>query len=491
MQDTPTPENDSDPKTNPHITADSPDTEENGEAPLKEVVFYGSAQVPGEFMGSTFNLLVHPILNMTLGVSPALIGIILAVRGLWDAFTDPIMAYISDNFKSRWGRRRPFILIGGLLMFIFAILAWYIPRDYSETEIAWYFGFMMIMFATTQTIYSVPYWAQGIELSPSYHGRTRVAVTRTLFQRIAALTGPWLFPFCTLTIFVDAAEGMRWLILILVALSLPGLLLGSFGTKERTVVVTMEKESFVSAVKCMITNIHFLRVTAIYAILLFIFGVFGAFQAYLAVYYVSDGDLQKGAMLQGYGGTIGAIVGIGCIPVMGWLSRRIQKHHALNIAVVIMLSGTFSAWWLYNPEYPWLAIIDMGIYQFGVSSIFTIMPSLHADVVDFDEYKTGRRREGMLGAAAAYLMKTAQAVGSGISGFLITWTGFDMAKGGAQGEETFTALRLTYIIGASLPLLIVMFILWKYPLTEDKVNEVQAALKERKSKELKARNGTV
>jgi GPH family glycoside/pentoside/hexuronide:cation symporter len=273
---------------------------------------------------------------------------------------------------------------------------------------------------------------------------------------------------------------VKWLVLILAAVSLPGLLLGSLYTKERTIVTNTTRESFFSSVKCMLTNIHFLRVTSIYAIPLLIFGLFGAFQSYLVIYYVSGGNLKEGAMLQGIGGTVGAIVGIACIPVMGWLSRKIQKHHALNVAVAIMLCGTFSAFWLYNPAYPWLSIVDMAIYQFGVSSIFTIIPSLHADVVDFDEYKTGRRREGMLGAAAAYLMKTAMAIGAGVSGFLINWTGFDVDKGGDQGEGTFLALRLTYIIGASAPLLLVMVILWFYPLTEDKVNAVQAALAERK-----------
>jgi GPH family glycoside/pentoside/hexuronide:cation symporter len=273
---------------------------------------------------------------------------------------------------------------------------------------------------------------------------------------------------------------VKWLVLLLAAVSLPGLLLGSICTRERTVVVTATRESFFSAIKCMLTNIHFLRVTSIYAILLLIFGLFGAFQSYLVIYYVCGGNLKEGAMLQGYGGTLGAVIGIACIPVMGWLSRRIQKHHALNVAVAIMLCGTFSAYWLYTPAHPWLSIVDMAIYQFGVASIFTIIPSLHADVVDFDEYKTGRRREGMLGAAASYLMKSAMALGAGVSGFLINWTGFEVAKGGDQGDGTFLALRLTYIIGASAPLLLVMLILWRYPLTEEKVNEVQRALLERK-----------
>jgi GPH family glycoside/pentoside/hexuronide:cation symporter len=152
----------------------------------------------------------------------------------------------------------------------------------------------------------------------------------------------------------------------------------------------------------------------------------------------------------------------------------------VNVAVAIMFAGTTATWWLYDPQYPWLCIVDMGIYQFGVSAIFTLIPSLHADVVDFDEYKTGRRREGMLGAAAAYLMKTAQAIGSGISGFVIAWTGFDVAKGGEQGADTFFALRVVYIIGASLPLFLVMLILFYYPLTEAKVDHVQAELKKRK-----------
>jgi len=475
---------DSDPTSLPE-SRESPGTQAHGsdeEAPPREVIAYGSGAVPNELIGSTFNNLIHPILNMTLGVSPAIVGLLLSFRGIWDAFTDPVMAYISDNTKSRWGRRRPYIFVGGLTMLVLGSLAWFIPRGLSEMGIAWYFGVMMVLFATSQTVYSVPYWAQGIELSPTYHGRTRVALVRTLFHRVFAFSGPWLLPFCTLAIFADAAQGVRWLVVVLTVVSVPCLLFSVFTTRERTKVVEQKRESFYRAVKCMVTNIHFLRVTAIYAILLFVFGVFGAFQTYLTVYYVCGGDLQKGAFLQGWGGTLGAIVGIACIPVMGWLSRRIQKHHAVNIAVLIMFNGTAATWWLYDPEHPWLTIVDMGIYQFGVSAIFTLIPSLHADVVDFDEYKTGRRREGMLGAAAAYLMKTAQAIGSGISGFVIAWTGFDAAKGGDQGADTFLALRLVYIVGASLPLFLVMLILVRYPLTEKEVDHVQAELKKRKQK---------
>jgi GPH family glycoside/pentoside/hexuronide:cation symporter len=170
----------------PNGRSKSPDEE----APLREVIAYGSGAVPNELMGSTFNNLAHPVLNMTLGVSPAIVGLLLSFRGIWDAFTDPVMAYFSDNFKSRWGRRRPFIFAGGLTMLLLGSLAWFIPRSLSELGIAWYFGVMMVLFATAQTVYSVPYWAQGIELSPTYHGRTRVALVRTLFQRVVAFSGP-------------------------------------------------------------------------------------------------------------------------------------------------------------------------------------------------------------------------------------------------------------------------------------------------------------
>lgn len=185
-------------------------------------------------------------------------------------------------------------------------------------------------------------------------------------------------------------------------MSVPLILLGSLGTKQRTAVTTQTRESFFSAVKNVVTNIHFLRVTAIYALLLFVFGAFGAMQTYL------------------------------------------------------------------------------GVYGLGVASIFTILPALHADVVDFDEFKTGRRREGMLGAAATYLMKSSQAIGAGISGFLITWAGFDVANGGDQGDTTFLALRAIYAFGACVPLVPVILILLRYPLTEQEVNRVQAALRARR-----------
>lgn len=485
--------------THPHATPEEalhdvfvppPDEKPREEPSTRELLCYGSAAAGPDLMSNALNGMINPILNMTLGVNPALIGLILSARGICDAFANPIMAHISDNWeRGRSGRRRPFIAVGGVLKGLVFIAMWSLPHNLSEMGYIIYFGILLLIFGLVSTIFTVPYYALGIELSPTYHGRTRVVVYRSIFSKIVGFTAPWFLPFCLLPLFKDAVQGIFWLAVGIAVIGISTALLAAWKTKERTGPLPRQKEKLWTALWGTIHNIHFLKIALIYVVLLFLLGAFSIFGAYLSIYYVFGGNMLRGSFYSALVGTLGSVLALLSIPVVAWLSRRYEKHNALRISLGLMMIGALLNLVCLNPQHPWLMFIMPFFYAMGISCVFTVLSSLQADVVDVDELNSGHRREGMFGAATAYFINIAAAAAAAVSGFLLAATGFRVELAGNQSEDTFLAMRLIVSLGPAVMLGICILILRNYPLTETYIQSLRPILEQRRREA--ARDATV
>jgi len=114
------------------------------------------------------------VLNLGLGIDPVVVGTLMALPRLLDALTDPLMGYISDHAKLRWGRRRPFIFFGALASGLVFALLWQLPSGYSQHFYFWYFLIGANLFYLAYTVYATPWVALGYEMTPDYHERTRL-----------------------------------------------------------------------------------------------------------------------------------------------------------------------------------------------------------------------------------------------------------------------------------------------------------------------------
>ena len=131
----------------------------------------------GAFVNNTLSYAINSmiiVLNLGLGLSPALVGLLSALPRVLDAVTDPLMGYISDNTRSRWGRRRPYIFVGAIAAGIVFALLWQLPFGKSHSYYFWYFLGGSLLFFVAYTIYATPWVALGYELTPDYHERTRL-----------------------------------------------------------------------------------------------------------------------------------------------------------------------------------------------------------------------------------------------------------------------------------------------------------------------------
>lgn len=457
-------------------------TVDEEQVPRKEATIYGLGTLGDTCMSQSIGQLVMPILNIGLGVSPVLIGNVLAARTLWDAFNDPFVGHMGDNFRSRYGRRRPFILVGGITSAFLLCFIWLFPSHWDAAHIMIWFGITLFMLSITQTVFSTAYYALGIEMAPSYHERTRIVAYRGFVQKVASLLVPWFLPFTMLSAFGSEIVGVRVLSLIIAAVVAILSVVTYFGTKERTHVdVHRKKEKFLTAVRGVAKNVHFLRISAIFALMVSLFALFSVFGAYVNIYYVYGGDKLKGASISAVVGSLGAILAMLGIPLVAWMSKRFQKHNALKFSLWLMIIGEVLKFFVMRPETPWAQIIIPFFFSLGVSCIFTILGSMQADVVDMDELASGQRREGIFGAMAGWMMKSAGALATALSGYFLLWTGFDAALGAAQSESTFLWLRVMNSFAPAIMASTCLLLLYKYPLTEARMEEVKKILVRRRA----------
>jgi len=143
---------------------------------------------------------------------------------------------------------------------------------------------------------------------------------------------------------------------------------------------------------------------------------------------------------------------------------------------VLAYAGT---WVLYNPAIPWLQLFASGFNAFTMAGFWMLYGAIGADVMDYDELQTGRRREGAFSACGSYLMKIGLAFGMGASGFVLKWSGFDQSVS-AQSVETLTNMRL-FLAGIPIAGLVIAFIaLQRFKLTRERSDQIRVELERRR-----------
>ncbi|MBT8137517.1 MAG: MFS transporter [Gammaproteobacteria bacterium] len=461
--------------------------------PFLQKVAYGVGALVNNLLASSGNLIV-PVLNLGFGMNPALAGLVASLPRLTDAITDPLMGYISDNTRSRWGRRRPYIFVGAIAAGLLLMLLWQLPDGKTEAYLFWYFLIVSLIFFLAYTMFATPWVALGYELTPDYHERTRLmGVQNWIGQPVWMIAGYYVY--FTQNWFDDMRTGAASLAIIMgiivIALGiLPAILLRErFKDVAISEAARQAKDGIVGA---MLDFLHgfattikfkpFLKLCLATFLIFNGFQLIASYQIYVITYFVFDGDIDPGSKWTGHAGLIGAVSTLLIIPLITWVATKIGKRRALIAAIGISMIGYASKWFLYDPATPWTILVPAPLQAFGLGSLFTIMPSMIADVVDMDELNTHQRREGMYGSIFWWVVKLGLAVALLLSGFMLNWTGFDVEQA-TQTAETITMMRA---FDAFVPVVTSLIAIWaivSFPITEERAYEVR--------QELERRRGTV
>lgn len=449
-------------------------------------VAFGVGAMSDGLMQSTPNVL-HTILNINVGVSPIYIGYIGAVSRAWDAIIDPFMGWLSDNTNTRFGRRKPFMVIGCLLAPLIFILMCYFPAGKSEMFYFWYVVLLSLIYFSCTTVYSIPYNAMSYELSADYHERTRIMAYRTAMAAVLGVFSQWIYWLTQRSCFKDPLEGLRFVsLLVAVFIVITGIVPILFAKPSANAVdaevvrKAAPKDKIGLKEMRQVLNVwpfYYVIGTLVSCMLgLFLVGTLGL---YVLIYHVCGGDAKEGSYWLGVGGSLYQFLSIVSAPMIAWVSTRLGKRRTLSVFLAFAMLGSLLKWFIYTPTFPWLSITLSFFFAPGLSAMWTLLSSMMADVCDWDELENNHRREAIFAAIYQWAMKVGFTLCSLFSGYILVATGFD-AKLGPQSPETIFIMRILFCLVPATGLLIGIFLINKFPITEAKAYEIRAALKARK-----------
>ncbi|HVU32941.1 MAG TPA: MFS transporter [Opitutaceae bacterium] len=436
---------------------------------------------------------VTPVFNIGLGMSPALVGLALTLWRAWDGIGNIIMGHVSDNARTRWGRRRPFIVVGAVLTGLTLPLLWWAPRGWGTWPLfAWLLGSGLVFYSCF-TVWSTPYYSLQLEMTPDYDERTNITAYRAIFQAVLNLFASWIIALATLPLFSsfadkrpDLVSGMRYISIPLAVVTIVlGLLPGLFVQEPfyATDASKQPKQKLIPSLKQTITTKPFLVLLAIVLTKLLSYMLVGTLGFYVNAYYVCRGDIALAAKIEGLRGTLLVAPNLVAIPLCTWLSTRLSKISLLYTVASVGLVGYLSMYIFYTPAHPWLQVIpSLLISPLGVG-LWLVAPAMQADIADYDELKTGLRREGSFAAVFSWMTKVVSTVASALGGLLLVWTGFNVTQGAKQPEHVLQNLRHLYILIPVGFLIVNVFTIRFYSLSRERMAEIR--------RELEARRGAV
>lgn len=459
-------------------------TKDKDRVPVGRKLAVGAGGFPVQNGGLIVQYMAQPIFQIFLGLNPALFGLAMTIPRIWDAFTDPLMGRISDRTVSRYGRRRPYVFLGSIAVALSFLTIWMVPQNMGEMGTFLWLTASSVLFFTAFTVYSVPFNALVYEQTPDYHERTRLMFYFALFYNIGNLCVNWYVPATSWSGFENPLVGARWIALglALIVFFGMGILPAIFG-KERFYEVAQKenkKIGFMRAIGQAASSKPMMGLVGIVFALNFCGTIAGSIAMYIVIYYVKAGDVAGGLVLNAWNGTGFAIVGFLGIFVLRWLALKYGKRRAMFFVLYLTALGGIAKWYIFTPEYPHLLLLDAVLNGPVWVSLGVIVPSMVADLCDWDEYRFGERREGIISSVFTWITKFGTSFTFLVSGVALHFSGFDEALGVDQPEGTITALRVFFVGASVLAPILAIFCLRLYNITEESAYNIREELETRR-----------
>ena len=429
---------------------------DRGPVSLKTKLAFSSGSLEEAMIGAA-GIATMIFYNQVLGVSPALCGIAFAIGSIIDAVSDPIVAAWSDNFRSRWGRRHPFMAFSALPLTLGFYLMYAPPSNLTETQYFFWLIFTVILIRVGKTFYSVPHAALGAELTDDYHDRTKIFGFNTLVGAIGGLllSGVMLFAlFPSTDGFVNgftnphgypilALSGGLWIILTT--------FLCVYGTRDQIPRLHDVQQQRVSVfdnwkdLKSLLQSKSYLSVCVAWLVMTVSGGILGVVGTYTFLYGYEMSTEELIYIRLAY--IPGMLL---CLPAAAWLTSIFDKKWTVILtcifcATMVGLPHTLQLYGFFPPNNSvWMLPTFIGMMTIGLSMILVVpvvIDSQLVDVADEHELKTGRRSEGMVFAFRTFAIKATSSVGNLIGGFGLEIINFpDNATVETITQETLNGL---------------------------------------------------
>ncbi len=415
------------------------------EVRLKEKVIFASADFFGGGGQTLVAVLYMMFLTNIIGINAAWAGTVIMISKIWDAVSDPIMGIISDNTRSRFGRRKPYIFMGGIILIISMGLLWYPVTFGTQVGLVIYVTLTYLLYSTVSTMIAVPYSSLSTEVSTEYEETNKLNLLRLAFSLISTALCTLIPTFLFERLIAESITLMQFYLFIVIGFGLffaiPLLLTGVF-VKER-VKYGDEKSSFSMKQFTKPLKIKaFRKLLGLYLCQSTNLDIVSAIALYYALYVI------KGMSATVFLGSF-LVIQLIMLPILNKMISTVSKtklyRFGLPLSLVCaVLIGFFPSNW--SPIFIYILTALMAI---GFAGAQTMSWIIFPDVVDIAQLGLGERISGSLSGAMTFIRKVASAIAIFIIGNVLNIAGFiektDTVPNPVQPESAVIGIRLIMI----------------------------------------------
>jgi GPH family glycoside/pentoside/hexuronide:cation symporter len=459
---------------------------------------YGTGDWSGSSYGTLRQIFYAIFLTDVVGLEPRLASVAALLGIIWDAVNDPLVGILTDRVRTRWGRRRPFLLIFAIPFGLSFMLLWWAPPWHNQIALAATVSLAFMLSDTFETLCGVPFSALLPELTPDYDDRTTLTSFRIFFNLLASLATAVAAPMivdAALSAGLNQQQGYLLVAGMFGGLAAIPYLLIFAVVREKYVATetnTVPDIPFRETVRTAWGNIPFRFATAIYMLNWITFDLVALALPFYLLYWIARGNLLFSVTLLGISLPLESavfaillITAVIALPFWLWLSHRLSKRSAYIIGMVLW-AGVQLAIVSVRPGQITLVLWMSFLAGLSVSAAHILPDAIFPDVIEWDELRTGRRQEGIYYGVKNFVRKLTGALAIFIALQVMGWFGYQTPPEGAttfmQSPATLTAIRILIGPFGAVLLFSAVTAAWFYPLTRERHARIRKLLARRKDR---------
>jgi GPH family glycoside/pentoside/hexuronide:cation symporter len=436
---------------------------------------YGSGDLGFSITSTIIGVYFLFFLTDVVGINIKIAGLAIFIGRTWDYINDPLFGYISDRTRTRWGRRRPFLLFGAIPFAIFFTLMWWKPPIQGDLALVVYYTVIYILYDASATMIYMPYFALTPELTSDYDERTSLTSLRALFSLFGSLVAFTLPLLIVSTFSPENADSVLIMGLVFGFASAIPLWLVFFGSRERPEFMNQKQPSLGESIRASIDNPPFLFSAAIYLFTWVSIDILQASILYFIIHVVNQENHNELIMASIF------VIAMFALPLWTWVSRRLNKRIAYIIGVAF-LAAVLLVLVTLTPTTPMYIILILCILAgIGVSAAHVMPWSIIPDAIEYDELKTGERHEGMFYSFISLSQKIASSFAIFMVSQVLGATGYIQ---NSNQQPTSAVLGIRIVIGPIPAFMLCIGILFAilYPLGRERYTEIALELEEKRAR---------
>ena len=435
---------------------------------------YGSGDLGFSLTSTIVAAYFAIFLTDVVGVRPALAAIAILIGRTWDYINDPLFGYISDHTRTRWGRRRPYLLFGPIPFALVFTLMWWRPPIQGDVALVAYYAFIYVLYDAAATMIYMPYFALTPELTSDYDERTSLTSVRAFFSIAGSLIA-FTIPLMIVTGFSpEHGTSIMAMGLIFAIVSAVPIYIVFFGTRERPEFMQLKQPGLIESIKSSVKNKPFIFSAIIFLFTWLTIDILQTMLLYFIKYAVNregNSDLIMATIF---------VVAIFALPLWTWTSRRLNKRLAYIIGMIFFAFVLLALINLTSATPLTIILVLCVLAGIGVSAAHVIPWSMIPDAIEYGELKNGERHEGMFYSLISLSQKVASSIAIPLALLMLDRTGY-IPNSTQQPTSAINGIR--FLVGPIPAVLlgIGIFFAILYPLGRERYTQIAQELEDRRA----------